>query len=241
MEEEEQVSDLAHDMSEAVEDFAIEDMEILREALEDLANWCDVEEEVDWCAHYLGEERKVNSFAHFLGLDCDEDVDQVVDEHSNECVLEHDHCVCIVLLLLVFLRSGAPVSALVVLNSAKPVVEAHGDKHHDVGSDSPGAFEYLHVCVFAHSDVFFFFVLEESSSILDVFGIFGIVLLALENLEFLVELFIGEDRKLSKVEVNLDLLCLDCWAVHVEIKFIRFLLLLSLSSILGNILSFLLV
>ena len=87
MEEEEQVSDLAHDVSEAVEDLAIEDVEILREALEDLSNWGDVEEEVDWCAHYLGEERKMDSFAHFLGLDLDEDVNKVVNNHSDECVL----------------------------------------------------------------------------------------------------------------------------------------------------------
>ena len=199
MEEEEQVSDLAHDVSEAVEDLAIEDVEILREALEDLSNWGDVEEEVDWCAHYLGEERKMDSFAHFLGLDLDEDVDKVVNKHSDECVLEHGHCVCVVVLLLIFLRFGAPVSALIVLNSAEPVVPAHSDKHHNVGVYSTGALEDFHVGVFAYGDVLFLFIFEESSSCLDVFGVLGIVLLALEDLKLLVELFIGKDWKLSKV------------------------------------------
>ena len=79
--------------------------------------------------------------------------------------------------------------------------------------------------LFADGDVLFLFVLEECSGGLDVFGILGIILLALEDLKLLIKLFLGEVWKLSKVQVNFDLLGFEFWAVHVEVEFIRFLIL----------------
>ena len=80
VEEEAQVGDLTEDAAEAVEDFPVEHVDIVREAFEDLSNWSHVEEEVDWRAHHFREEAQMNTLAHLLGLSRDEHLDADVEK-----------------------------------------------------------------------------------------------------------------------------------------------------------------
>ena len=56
VEQEEQVCYLTEYTSEAMEDSAVEDINVFREAAENFSDRCDIEEEVDWRTHYFGKQ-----------------------------------------------------------------------------------------------------------------------------------------------------------------------------------------